>query len=260
MPTALFPAKTIIFTDLDGTLLNEDYSFQEVRPTIDQLIALNIAIVPCSSKTRAEIEFYRKEMNLLDPFVSENGAAIFIPKNYFKSNYICHRQTETYDVIELGVSYDEIRQQFEIIKRKTRCKLVGFGDISVEEVARDSGLPFEMAKLAKQREYTEPFRIIEGATKEREMLFKIIRNMGLCVVKGDRHYHLSGDHNKGKAVTILKKLYAEDFEKITTFGVGNGPNDLTMLGVTDVPILAKKVEKPAETWKQLLIHVIDLNF
>jgi mannosyl-3-phosphoglycerate phosphatase len=76
--------KTIIFTDLDGTLLSEKYSFQETKPAIDKLLALHTSIVFCSSKTKTELEFYQKKMNLIDPFISENGAAIYIPKDILR--------------------------------------------------------------------------------------------------------------------------------------------------------------------------------
>ncbi len=48
--------KTIIFTDLDGTLLDEDHSINKTKPTLKQIKALDIDIVFCSSKTRKEIE------------------------------------------------------------------------------------------------------------------------------------------------------------------------------------------------------------
>lgn len=65
--------KIVIFSDLDGTLLDEKYDYQKSKPIIDQLLVLNVPIVFCSSKTEAEIEFYRKELGIRDPFISENG-------------------------------------------------------------------------------------------------------------------------------------------------------------------------------------------
>jgi mannosyl-3-phosphoglycerate phosphatase len=250
-------ARTVIFTDLDGTLLNEKYSFKYAKPIIAQLMSLNIAVVFCSSKTRSEIEFYRKEININDPFISENGAAIFIPKAYFKPNYAHNRQTEKYNVIELGVAYSELRQRIERIRAKTDCRIVGFGDMSTEEIARDSGLSLELAKLAKMREYDEPLRVVEDNEKQ---LLEAIREEGLQVTKGDRYYHLSGKHNKGTAVTLLKELYVKSFGQIRTIGVGNSPNDLPMLEVVDIPVLREKTERIDKTWKRILSNTINLNF
>jgi mannosyl-3-phosphoglycerate phosphatase len=79
----------VIFDDLDGTFLDENYSYQDTQPIVNQLSALGGSIVFCSSKTRSEIEFYRKATGINEPFIAENGAAIFIPKSYFPFNYNC---------------------------------------------------------------------------------------------------------------------------------------------------------------------------
>jgi mannosyl-3-phosphoglycerate phosphatase len=71
--------RTIVFSDLDGTLLDENYSFEVAQPVIARLKALKVPIVLCSSKTRMEIEYFRTKMEINDPFISENGAAIFVP-------------------------------------------------------------------------------------------------------------------------------------------------------------------------------------
>lgn len=77
--------KIIIVTDLDGTLLDcSDYSFDKALPALQLIKEKNIQLIICSSKTRKEIEHYRKKLYNLHPFVSENGGGIFIPKGYFK--------------------------------------------------------------------------------------------------------------------------------------------------------------------------------
>ncbi|MCK6469820.1 MAG: HAD hydrolase family protein [Candidatus Brocadia sinica] len=76
----------IIFTDLDGTLLDHStYSFEEAREATSLVKKKNIPIVICMSKTQAGIEVYRERMGNEDPFISENGGAIIIPKGYFTS-------------------------------------------------------------------------------------------------------------------------------------------------------------------------------
>jgi len=93
-------AKIIIFTDIDGTLLDKEYSFQDVQPIIKKLQSVNIPIILCSSKTRSEIEYYRSKLDIKEPFISENGAAIFIPKGYFQSKHNCTKSNEDYDIVE----------------------------------------------------------------------------------------------------------------------------------------------------------------
>lgn len=107
--------KLIIFTDLDGTLLDEEYSWDKAKPALDLIKKLQIPLVICSSKTRNEIEEYRHPFGVNDPFISENGGAVFIPKDYFPFKFT-YDKGDSYFIIELGAPYREIRNRFEMIK------------------------------------------------------------------------------------------------------------------------------------------------
>ena len=250
-------AKIVIFSDLDGALLNENYDFQTSKQIIDQLLVLNVSIVFCSSKTEAEIEFYRKELGIDDPFISENGSAIFIPRGYFQFDYSFTRQTEKYNIIELGTAYSVVREKLDKVTKSVGAKIVGFGDMTEEEIAKDSGLPLELAKLAKTRHYDEPFRVIEG--NGNEVLDSIVAE-GLRYTKGGRYFHIMGNSDKGKAAGILKDLYAKGFSELVTFGLGDSPNDASMLEVVDVPILLRKTRRETEcytVWTDVLNKICD---
>ena len=151
--------KPVIFTDLDGTLLDlETYSYDKAVPSVEYLRKKEIPIVFCSSKTRAEQEVYRKELKINDPFIIENGGAILIPKGYFPFDFDYHKAEDGYQIIELGVSYHEIRRALERIRIDTKINFKGFGDMSVEEVASVTGLNLEAARRAKASEYDEGAR------------------------------------------------------------------------------------------------------
>ncbi len=242
----------MIFTDLDGTILDEKYSCQKVKPLISQLQALAVPIVICSSKTRAEIEFYRKEMGLAEPFIPENGSAIFIPEGYFSYSYKFTKHTENYDVIELGIPYSIVRKKFANVKLNCKAEIAGFADMTAENLAADSGLTGQLAKLAKMREYEEPFRIINGDEKQ---VLAAIKQEGLNCTRGGRYFHLLGNCNKGKAVAVLKDLYVREFGEIITFGVGNSRNDWEMLNIVDVPFLVRNNvngKDAFDIWKRIL--------
>jgi mannosyl-3-phosphoglycerate phosphatase len=53
----------LIFTDLDGTLLEQaTYSFEAALPALQALRERNIPLIICTSKTRAEIEWFRSKL------------------------------------------------------------------------------------------------------------------------------------------------------------------------------------------------------
>ncbi len=225
----------LVFTDLDGTLIDHDtYSWEPARESIEMLKGARIPIIPCTSKTRAEIEFYRRGMGLEDPFISENGGGIFIPKEYFDFNFDYDKEVGNYKVIELGMSYGDIRRALD--EMRSFGDITGFGDMSVEEVARDTGLSLEEARMAKEREYDEAF-IFSG---DEEGLKRAIKKAGLRWTKGGRYWHIMGNNDKGKAVRILTGLFAKKLGSVQTVGLGDSLNDLPMLEAVEIPILVQK--------------------
>jgi mannosyl-3-phosphoglycerate phosphatase len=229
--------KPVIFTDLDGTLLDQDtYSFEPAEPALRLIRLKGIPLVLSSSKTRAEIEIYRKKLENGHPFVSENGGAVFVPKDYFSFSFPYDRELEEYFVLELGVYYSQIREVLESIKRETGIRIKGFYDFSLEEISSLSGLSLKEAEFAKQREYDEPF-IVEGGDREFDIVKKKIMMKGLNYAWGGKFHHILGKNDKGKAVEILKEFYENQFFSISTVGIGDSLNDLPMLSIVDQPIL-----------------------
>ena len=237
--------KLVIFTDLDGTLLDRDtYSFSAAKPALHLIRLKNIPLVLSSSKTRAEIEVYRKQLENAHPFVSENGGAVFIPKGTFSFPYPYDKELEEYFVLELGTSHPQIIEALESIKKETGIPIKGFSDLSEKEISSLCGLSVKEAKLAKRREYDEPF-LIEGGEKEIEVVRGKIEKKGMSCLWGGRFYHIVGKNDKGKAIEILKELYENQFFSISTIGIGDDLNDIPMLLVVDHPILLKGEDDPS---------------
>ncbi len=95
------------------------------------------------------------------PFISENGGAIFIPKDYFSFPFPYDRESDGYAVLELGTFYPLILEVLKSIKQETGIQIIGFSDLTEEELTSLCGLSPEEAEFAKKREYDEPF-IIRG--------------------------------------------------------------------------------------------------
>ena len=70
----------IVFTDLDGTLLDHhSYSWRAASPAMAKLAANGIPLIFNSSKTAAEMRHLQNAMGIRAPFIVENGAAAVIP-------------------------------------------------------------------------------------------------------------------------------------------------------------------------------------
>jgi mannosyl-3-phosphoglycerate phosphatase len=229
----------MFFTDLDGTLLDQEtYSFEPALPALKILKEKDIPLIICTSKTRAEIEKIRSLLQNTDPFISENGGAIFIPKQYFSHQFPFGREESGYFIIELGTPYKELRKVFNHMRAHSPDKLRGFADLTAKEVADLCGFSMEEARLAKKREYDEPF-ILDDKSME-EGIKKIAQRSNLHITRGGRFFHLIGGNDKGKAVLKLINVYREKIKHIQTIALGDSLNDLPMLKAVDYPILVQK--------------------
>jgi len=234
--------KQIVFTDLDGTLLDPiTYSYERSLVGINRLKQNGIPIIFCSAKTRAEQEVYRREMEVSHPFIVENGGAVFIPHGYFQLPFEHHKVIDDLLIIELGDSHKEIKKLLDKIKKEGHFHFKEFSDMSAEEVALESGLDIESAKLAKQREYDETVKF-EVTGDELDTALERIKQAGLNWTHGGRFYDIMGNNDKGKAVRIVTDLYCKMWGEIKTIGLGDSLNDLPMLSAVDIPILVQKAD------------------
>lgn len=243
----------LIFSDLDGTLLDHDsYSFHEAQEALLGLKNKGFPLIVCSSKTRAEIEGLRQELDNHDPFIAENGAAVFIPRGLFSPLGLEYRAVEGYEVVELGIPYNKIIALFKEIKAETGLQAKGFSEMSIEQIARFTGLNLEKAALAGQREYSEPFWLTEEIPGDHwPLIEQAVKEKNLTLVRGGRFYHLTGPNDKGKAVRLLIKLYQKTNRSIVSVGLGDSPNDFPMLENVDIPVLIKKKTGDWEPWAGL---------
>lgn len=236
--------RVVVFTDLDGTLLDHfTYSFDAALPALYLLKEKDVPLVICSSKTRREIEYYRKKLDNHHPFISENGGGIFIPKGHFtfevQGSGFSAAEENNYEVIRLGAAYPDLRKAIEEL-RTEGFPVKGFGDMTAGEVAALARMSLDEAKMAKERDFDEPF-IFAGAIHELPLLLDAMRAKGFTHTQG-RFYHLMGGSDKGRALSILAELYRKKLGDILTVALGDSPNDLPMLERADHPVIVQKAD------------------
>jgi mannosyl-3-phosphoglycerate phosphatase len=251
--------KLIIFTDLDGTLLDrETYSFESALPALHLIRQNSIPLILTSSKTRAEIEFYRAQLQIDHPFISENGGAAFIPRGYFSFRFPYHRESDNYSILEFSASYPRIVEALNSIRHETGIPITGFSDLTEKEIVSLCGLSMKEAEFSKKREYDEPF-LINGTEAEIEIVRTKIREKGMNYFQGGRFHHILGSNDKGKAVTIMRKLFENEYSFLTTLGIGDSSNDLPMLLAVDHPIFLKEIDVPLPEFSRAIHNLVALE-
>jgi mannosyl-3-phosphoglycerate phosphatase len=225
----------VVFSDLDGTLLDhETYSFDAASPALERLREHGIPLVLCTSKTRAEIAPLRRALGNTHPFISENGGAVFIPAGYFPFALSGAERRDDLDVIAIGDSYADLVTALSRASRSAGVAVRGFADMTDADVAAATGLSLEEAHLARQREFDEPFEILDA--DRADDLCAAIEREGKRWTAGGRFHHIMGASDKAAAVRFLTTLYRRRLGAVTTVGLGDAPNDASFLAEVDIPV------------------------
>ena len=230
------PATVVVFADIDGTFLARPHV--RLPSDADGLLASErIALVLCSSMTRAELEIVQQDLRIRQPFICESGAAILIPEGYFPFDVSRDRHLAGYDVITFGRPYAEVVGALHRIAARLNTPIVGFSDQSVEQVARECGLSLSWARLAKLREYDEPFRLVDPTRESHDRLWRALRSAGLaCTARGLRD-HVGAPVDKGHSVNVLTALYRRALGRVVSAGVGTAPHSATLLHRVHAPFV-----------------------
>ncbi|MCB1104950.1 MAG: HAD-IIB family hydrolase [Cephaloticoccus sp.] len=242
--------RCLLFTDLDGTLLDWDtYSPAVARPAMQRLIAAGVQIVFCSSKTATEQRALCAEVGLPGIWaIVENGAAIIAPENAAlvnASEWVPDEHDADRAVRVLGMRRGEILQRLEPVGQRVGLKLHGYAGITDAELAAMTGLTIAAAARARQRDFSETLidELPEPIWQQLEPEFAA---QGLDCRHGGRFRTVTGaGTDKGAAVTWLA---AQCGAAMRTIGIGDSANDWPMLRAVQE---AYVVARPDGTWTKL---------
>ncbi|MAD06327.1 MAG: hypothetical protein CMP86_02825 [Gammaproteobacteria bacterium] len=238
--------QALVFTDLDGTLLDDRYDLSGAAAAMDRVTELGALVVPVSSKTCAEMTLLREQQRVPTPFIFENGAGI---------DWGEHQQwgagwVETPFGVHLqGSSYPDLCEHLVRLRHQLGLNFRGFNELSEKKISELTKLSLQGAHLAKQRLASEP---LIGLNTEESVaaLERELSERGLLLQKGGRFYTATSRRQKSDAVAeIVALLQGQTSSRMSVIVCGDGPNDLSMLSLGDTAMLfscsAMHVSEPA---------------
>ncbi len=240
------PTRLVVFTDLDGSLLDHDtYDWTAARPAVEALAREQVPLVLVTSKTRAEVLALRRELGNKHPFVVENGAATYVPARYF-ATYPALAPVDDCDVVAVGPDRVEIAEVLATLRRDQDYRFASFLELGPEGIANATGLDLAAASAANDRAASEP--LLWQDSDERLESFKAdVAARGLGCTQGGRFVHVLGKVDKADAVDALKQRYRTVFapQNLRSVAIGDGPNDLNMLNAADIAIVVRAAHRHA---------------
>ena len=217
-------SKYWIVTDLDGTLMDEKYDISPAKKTLSLLADLSIPVIPCTSKTASEVRYFRNENGLFDPYIVENGAAVY---------GINESDSKEWELI-LGRSYNELRIILKNLSNKVNYRLKPLNDLSKQEIFDLTGLSDNEITRALDRHWSVPF--LNPPDEIFDKLKTICNYYNVHIFKGNRMSHLlSNESHKGEAVNKLKEYLNN--KDVNIIALGDSQNDLPLLEYADISIV-----------------------
>ena len=251
----------VVFSDVDGVDCARADSFITAANTLKHIGPDEVPLVLCSSKTRAEIEEIQQELGFRHPFVCENGAAAFIPVGYFDFDVPNARDRAGYQAVEFGWPYAEVVQTLDRTASRLGIEILGFSNMSVDEVARECHLTLLQARLAKLREYGERFRVLDSQEPTRSRFARALKAAGLRYVTRQPFDHVGGAVDSGKGVNLLCSLYQRAAGGVLSVGLA-GPKTDDILRLASRRVIAfdhdqTKGGVDAASWAEAIVDIVE---
>lgn len=212
-------ARTLVFVDLESTSTWDDGD--GLHKAVEQAAAVgrDVVPVPCSLRTRAELERSLREQQLQVPYIVEGGNAACIPQSAGVPVRTAADGTE-YERLEFGRAHADVVRILREEASRLGIGVRGFTDMSVEAVAEARGVPLLAARLATLREYTEPFVYTQPNAPDIARLSRAVHAAGLSVREHDGWWYAGGTMSYQPAVRALRRRFQRDGQHVVTAGLG----------------------------------------
>ena len=179
----------LIVSDIDGTLMDHHYDLTPALGTISFLRDNLIPLILCTSKTASEVRKIRKQIGIEDPFIVENGGAIYGNSNQLENEW----------ELILGRTFSELRYILDQLSNDIGFSLRALNDLSFEEVKNLTGLDDIDIELALDRHWSVPFLNppLEYRDKLNDLLDTIVQTGDMVITMGAGNiWRYSDKYNK----------------------------------------------------------------
>ena len=230
----------LIFTDLDGTLLNHDnYSFGNNKKLISTIINNKNEIIFNTSKTFSECKKLLKELKLSNmPFSTENGAVLYFPKIRF--NKIKNSSSfEKYWKVRTAKLSSKNWHQF-LLKKQKKFNFLIAQDLSPKILKKYTNLDNTSKML--NREASQIILWEDSLVNLKKFKNALKSEKKGVLIQGSRFMQVSSVCNKRIAKKLISHAYDYQFYGTyskNTIALGDSKNDIDMLNSANYPCLIK---------------------
>ena len=230
----------LIFTDLDGTLLDhKNYSYGDNKKFISFIINNQNDVIFNTSKTFSESSDLLNELNLTNmPFSTENGALLYFPKNRFKKikNSLDYGRYWKIKIAKLS----SLNWHKFLLKKQKIFKFLIAQDLDSKILKKYTNLDNTIKML--KREASQIILWQDSLINLKKFKYVVKHEKGGILIQGSRFMQISSVCNKRIAKNLISHVYDIQFHgkySKNTIALGDSKNDIDMLNSAKYSCLIK---------------------
>jgi mannosyl-3-phosphoglycerate phosphatase len=232
--------RIVLFSDPDTLREEGTQGWTQTRAAIRALEEQGVAVVLWGNETRSQMEVIQRDLDLHHPFISETGAGLFVPHGYFRDRLVGGRVGPNYRIVDFGKPYYQVAEALHEVARKVGTDIIAFSDMSIHDVAQNCDLSLSQARLAKLREYDEPFRVIDSEPAIYSRVCSGLRRLDLRCFTHETFHHATGVTSKTQSLRLLASFYRQaSDEHVLTVGLAKARSETCLLQCVDVPVVVQ---------------------
>jgi len=230
----------LIFTDLDGTLLDhKNYSYGDNKKFISFIINNQNDVIFNTSKTFSESSDLLNELNLTNmPFSTENGALLYFPKNRFKKikNSLDYGRYWKIKIAKLS----SLNWHKFLLKKQKIFKFLIAQDLDSKILKKYTNLDNTIKML--KREASQIILWQDSLINLKKFKYEVKHEKQGILIQGSRFMQISSVCNKRIAKNLISHVYDIQFHgkySKNTIALGDSKNDIDMLNSAKYSCLIK---------------------
>lgn len=242
IPSAdLNTCQRVVFSDVDGTLLDERGRVPRAWPEVRQAIS-DALLVLTSSRTVEELLDVQQMLGIEGPFIAENGAMIVLTNEWLEhpQGTVVSVGSRLLRLVPIGTPGTHLHSIVKGAADASGVTIETQRDVCTADVPRATPRRTSVTSHALARSHSMLLRI-GGTTERRLRFFATLAAAGLTVSHGGRWHVVQGGSSKGVAARAFLHIVRQRFrEELCVIGVGDAENDRSLLQEVDLPFVMRR--------------------
>jgi hypothetical protein len=248
----LFRTKVVVYCAVDPFLSSRGkflYDFDRFQEALDEH---EIPMVWLTSQSRLQIDDSRRRAGHSEPFVGEDGCAVYLPEDYFHLKPGKTVRLGRFTCIPIAKLLPATKQELEALSEKSGIAVVPLHSLSPKELSQNLGLPTREAELVRQRDFDELFFFAGASDADILRFLELALPQNLQLRQHGVLWSLAAGANTIRCIRELGDLYDRALRAhVQRFAIATPESFAKILPACDrgVRLLPRTGEEPAPTEK-----------